>query len=145
MRRERGDATYPGLLWISLLILVSRRIFVVLVDNQNDKFSVAVSFFLSSRRRHTRCGRDWRSDVCSSDLRSIPAALSACDSGTRYTNRDMYASAEECQRDWGRPEYCEPGYRSGPGGSSRVWYGPGYRSEERRVGKDGRSRWWPYH
>src|SRR3989442_3077281 len=27
------------------------------------------SFFFSSRRRHTRCGRDWSSDVCSSDLR----------------------------------------------------------------------------
>src|SRR5215813_14426204 len=26
-------------------------------------------FFFSSRRRHTRCGRDWSSDVCSSDLR----------------------------------------------------------------------------
>src|SRR5690554_7485814 len=26
-------------------------------------------FFFSSRRRHTRCGRDWGSDVCSSDLR----------------------------------------------------------------------------
>src|SRR5207245_212428 len=25
--------------------------------------------FLSSRRRHTRCYRDWSSDVCSSDLR----------------------------------------------------------------------------
>src|SRR5207245_6549594 len=29
----------------------------------------AVSFF-SSRRRHTRCYRDWSSDVCSSDLAS---------------------------------------------------------------------------
>src|SRR6266550_154264 len=28
-------------------------------------------FFFSSRRRHTRCSRDWSSDVCSSDL---PAA-----------------------------------------------------------------------
>src|SRR5215813_15543192 len=27
-----------------------------------------VRFFFSSRRRHTRCGRDWSSDVCSSDL-----------------------------------------------------------------------------
>src|SRR6266498_4726623 len=27
-----------------------------------------VFFFFSSRRRHTRCGRDWSSDVCSSDL-----------------------------------------------------------------------------
>src|SRR5436305_815639 len=25
-------------------------------------------YFFSSRRRHTRCGRDWSSDVCSSDL-----------------------------------------------------------------------------
>src|SRR2546429_3034881 len=27
-----------------------------------------LSFFFSSRRRHTRCSRDWSSDVCSSDL-----------------------------------------------------------------------------
>src|SRR5256884_6468878 len=31
-------------------------------------------FFFSSRRRHTRCSRDWSSDVCSSDL-SAPYAL----------------------------------------------------------------------
>src|SRR2546422_1040726 len=30
--------------------------------------SVVRSFFFSSRRRHTRCSRDWSSDVCSSDL-----------------------------------------------------------------------------
>src|SRR2546422_9437366 len=29
-----------------------------------------VFFFFSSRRRHTRCSRDWSSDVCSSDLMS---------------------------------------------------------------------------
>src|SRR5207245_8188548 len=29
---------------------------------------VVVDFFFSSRRRHTRCYRDWSSDVCSSDL-----------------------------------------------------------------------------
>src|SRR2546422_3318398 len=28
----------------------------------------SVFFFFSSRRRHTRCSRDWSSDVCSSDL-----------------------------------------------------------------------------
>src|SRR5207245_3484027 len=27
-----------------------------------------LSFFFSSRRLHTRCYRDWSSDVCSSDL-----------------------------------------------------------------------------
>src|SRR2546422_8926156 len=29
---------------------------------------IADLFFFSSRRRHTRCSRDWSSDVCSSDL-----------------------------------------------------------------------------
>src|SRR6266436_7337515 len=28
----------------------------------------SLCFFFSSRRRHTRCSRDWSSDVCSSDL-----------------------------------------------------------------------------
>src|SRR2546422_20417 len=28
-------------------------------------------FFFSSRRRHTRCSRDWSSDVCSSDLHLV--------------------------------------------------------------------------
>src|SRR5207249_8581446 len=32
-------------------------------------------FFFSSRRRHTRSKRDWSSDVCSSDLPVLPAAL----------------------------------------------------------------------
>src|SRR2546422_10539583 len=36
-------------------------------------------FFFSSRRRHTRCSRDWSSDVCSSDLVNY---LQAENSGT---------------------------------------------------------------
>src|SRR2546429_8676137 len=31
-------------------------------------YSFCCVFFFSSRRRHTRCSRDWSSDVCSSDL-----------------------------------------------------------------------------
>src|SRR5438128_12523825 len=38
---------------------------------------VLVSFFFSSRRRHTRCYRDWSSDVCSSDLNNTPKVLAA--------------------------------------------------------------------
>src|SRR5207245_4362877 len=34
----------------------------------------SVFFFFSSRRRHTRCYRDWSSDVCSSDLSGAEAA-----------------------------------------------------------------------
>src|SRR5690554_7645919 len=34
-------------------------------------------FFFSSRRRHTRCGRDWSSDVCSSDLKPVELIIMA--------------------------------------------------------------------
>src|SRR6476620_1269121 len=34
----------------------------------------AFLFFFSSRRRHTRYGRDWSSDVCSSDLETLRIA-----------------------------------------------------------------------
>src|SRR5690606_40085619 len=36
---------------------------------------VFVVFFFSSRRRHTRFSRDWSSDVCSSDLLEIVELL----------------------------------------------------------------------
>src|SRR5437870_13658374 len=35
---------------------------------------MTLSFFFSSRRRHTRWPRDWSSDVCSSDLKAREAA-----------------------------------------------------------------------
>src|SRR2546429_5636564 len=36
------------------------------------------SFFFSSRRRHTRCSRDWSSDVCSSDLARAGSGRKNC-------------------------------------------------------------------
>src|SRR6266542_1767200 len=36
-----------------------------------------IFFFFSSRRRHTRCYRDWSSDVCSSDLASHTLSFDA--------------------------------------------------------------------
>src|SRR5256884_1268186 len=36
--------------------------------NVSKLFTCDCFFFFSSRRRHTRCSRDWSSDVCSSDL-----------------------------------------------------------------------------
>src|SRR5205809_3480255 len=82
-------------------------------------------FFFSSRRRHTRCSRDWSSDVCSSDLLDL------------NTNKE------------------DPFFVCQPYGVPRV--GPPakivqtadevifLRSEERRVGKECRSRWSPDH
>src|SRR2546429_7350381 len=37
-----------------------------------------LSFFFSSRRRHTRCSRDWSSDVCSSDLQAPSSTFLPC-------------------------------------------------------------------
>src|SRR2546429_6765006 len=41
-----------------------------------------VFFFFSSRRRHTRCSRDWSSDVCSSDLYCRRWGVPLIDGGT---------------------------------------------------------------
>src|SRR2546429_6344927 len=38
-------------------------------------------FFFSSRRRHTRCSRDWSSDVCSSDLCGLLGPNACCIAG----------------------------------------------------------------
>src|SRR5690348_18444417 len=89
-------------------------------------FVVVYVFFFSSRRRHTRWTGDWSSDVCSSDLR---AARSTGLEGVRHLQGS------------GRGE---------PGAGQGVQGGQGHagldgRSEERRVGKECRSRWSPYH
>src|SRR5690349_22714256 len=78
-------------------------------------------FFFSSRRRHTRSLRDWSSDVCSSDLVSYFTADAA----------GMNPLYEDGDHDgWVR---------------SLFFYDKASRSEERRVGKECRSRWSPYH
>src|SRR5256884_4752623 len=50
---------------------------------------LSISFFFSSRRRHTRCSRDWSSDVCSSDLPSS-ALLEVLDPAQNNSFRDNY-------------------------------------------------------
>src|SRR5258707_2867766 len=103
----------------------------VIVDN---------SFFFSSRRRHTRYWRDWSSDVCSSDLfieadvldeRVVHVAIArvrvhvAHGCGDRVDHRAQLAFLV---LDLGLRELDLVD-----------------RSEERRVGKECRSRWSPYH
>src|SRR5256884_320679 len=46
---------------------VSAEVDLVHQQTQNQRYGSSL-FFFSSRRRHTRCSRDWSSDVCSSDL-----------------------------------------------------------------------------
>src|SRR3989449_7170204 len=44
-------------------------------------------FFFSSRRRHTRCSRDWSSDVCSSDLDLTAERARAVGASARHPAR----------------------------------------------------------
>src|SRR6478752_7163166 len=58
----------------------------------------ASTFFFSSRRRHTRCSRDWSSGVCSSDLNCSVAELEAVvhpEGGTPLTLRTAQLRSEE--------------------------------------------------
>src|SRR2546430_3991385 len=94
-------------------------------------------FFFSSRRRHTRFDCDWSSDVCSSDLDgSISGAASGKQLSTAFKLK---------QGDVGPPLNLGQNwfvYRV----AEKVEADPAnFRSEERRVGKECRSRWSPYH
>src|SRR5215813_13285064 len=84
----------------------------------DDQGTIVFVFFFSSRRRHTRCGRDWSSDVCSSDLVCAPFNTT-------------------CPKPV--PLVCTAGTTCCPFKRALK------RSEERRVGKECRSRWSPYH
>src|SRR2546422_10869470 len=54
-------------------------------------------FFFSSRRRHTRCSRDWSSDVCSSDLyqekRMYEEAITELQTALNVTGRHDFSVA----------------------------------------------------
>src|SRR3712207_7066582 len=99
---------------------------------------ISVLFFFSSRRRHTRYWRDWSSDVCSSDLpvpRPPPPGRTGAARPGRVPNSAGGRGTEVAGVTHGqrlasvRAEVLDPLVRS----------------EERRVGKERRSRWSPYH
>src|SRR5437762_11857935 len=84
-------------------------------------------FFFSSRRRHTRYIGDWSSDVCSSDLTIVALLLRHV--GTRRGERVLLDGAGRLA-----------GVVTTPATFRAMM-----RSEERRVGKECRSRWSPEH
>src|SRR5256886_10329986 len=108
-----------------------------ITKNYNHRVSEESLFFFSSRRRHTRFDCDWSSDVCSSDLgsarrlqergvRDVPGAA------RQHPGRDR---GDDVPRPPGAP-------RATP---AALLPDARRRSEERRVGKECRSRWSPYH
>src|SRR5690606_39291239 len=97
-----------------------------------------ICFFFSSRRRHTRFSRDWSSDVCSSDLIRqrkskgllhiiVLSQISSCIEGIRTINRFRRIFNQR---------FLPQLY---------FIFRQHMKSEERRVGKECRSRWSPSH
>src|SRR3712207_6993847 len=94
-------------------------------------------FFFSSRRRHTRYWRDWSSDVCSSDLELAQGDTWSVEAAGDEPDVDSAADSLRVSAE---------GLPFGQGSHSwRVVLPSQARSEERRVGKECRSRWSPYH
>src|SRR3989442_3982429 len=97
-------------------------------------------FFFPSRRRHGRCGRDWSSDVCSSDLLPEEGIHTRVVEGR---DRSVTSTTLVWIPSSGRGVPLSPLWVGGACGW--VPSTPLGRSEERRVGKECRSRWSPYH
>src|SRR2546427_6520406 len=98
-----------------------------------------VFFFFSSRRRHTRFDCDWSSDVCSSDLVVIMArspVIQATDVAP------LVRQSGEIRPPEVPSAFDYASLRDARAAFEREYIG---RSEERRVGKECRSRWSPYH
>src|SRR5690606_40267395 len=92
-------------------------------------------FFFSSRRRHTRFSRDWSSDVCSSDLTCVKYRLPI--KIFVLKNNTLGMIRWEQMMFMGNPEY---GTELQNVDFAKVADAFGLRrSEERRVGKEGRS------
>src|SRR3989475_10264550 len=106
-------------------------------------------FFFSSRRRHTRFDCDWSSDVCSSDLLvddyvvvdtdAVCAAIKDIFVDTRSIVEPSGALAVAAIK-----QYVAKHKTKGETYAA-ILCGANMRSEERRVGKECRSRWSPYH
>src|SRR5690606_40381007 len=100
-------------------------------------------FFFSSRRRHTRFSRDWSSDVCSSDLAVVAEALRHGERLVAVADAHLGAGAPVTGQVPASPVGPHP--IVGPGTGPHPVVGPGTgRSEERRVGKEGRCRGRPH-
>src|SRR3712207_7110139 len=102
---------------------------------------VVCEFFFSSRRRHTRYWRDWSSDVCSSDLDE--AAVVRVEDDFLVGRGVVRGPLTQVSfpREVGAHRVQQLLF---------VFYHQYFherkdRSEERRVGKECRSRWSPYH
>src|SRR5256885_5104560 len=98
-----------------------------------------LDFFFSSRRRHTRLQGDWSSDVCSSDLANQAVGIV----GVGIALEEVFGEAFDLVHvALFAARHLEVDFGELDGGIDLLGR---IRSEERRVGKECRSRWSPYH
>src|SRR3712207_8172616 len=96
-------------------------------------------FFFTSKRRHAIYWRDWSSDVCSSDLSRVRQ---------RGDDVAIWAARGDSLRAGSTLDLLGQALRSAlgiTGAEPLAARREKIRSEERRVGKECRSRWSPYH
>src|SRR2546429_6014121 len=121
-------------------LLMNQYFMSIYGESRSSECSSQSVFLFSSRRRHTRCSRDWSSDVCSSDLIECDRVLirtvklGEIDESTAADRRaHLNAAAAHWHLCRLSLDIVDRARRPFP------------RSEERRVGKECRSRWSPYH
>src|SRR2546430_11958403 len=95
--------------------------------------------FFSSRRRHTRFDCDWSSDVCSSDLETLRRLV---EMGGDFVQRRKFVL--DAAAGMAVDAVLEI-LKAAADTSQRTISHSLVRSEERRVGEEGRSRWAPDH
>src|SRR5207249_9496610 len=100
-------------------------------------------FIFSSRRRHTRSKRDWSSDVCSSDL--IDIGLGAEIDGGFTLCRELRARSAALPIIFLTARDSDFDIVAGLRLGADDYLTKDVRSEERRVGKECRTREWPAH
>src|SRR5690625_5315602 len=98
--------------------------------------SFYVSFFFSSRRRHTRSPRDWSSDVCSSDLH-LHAVITLPTDDSDYSLRwRLIKTVFSRNLPQGEQISTSRASKNERGIWQRRYWEHRIRSEERRVGKE---------
>src|SRR2546430_3859163 len=113
-----------------LLSLSSRR-------SRRTRYLTCIVFF-SSRRRHTRFDCDWSSDVCSSDL--LPD--DEIKLRPQKVEKQFHLNSFDYSQYNAGIAFFPPTHRKRDHTARKTGE---CRSEERRVGKECRSRWSPYH
>src|SRR5690606_40138990 len=98
--------------------------------------------FFSSRRRHTRFSRDWSSDVCSSDLILLNERYTESASALEDAEIALIPKENFFELMFNKPAIATKFIKLLSGDiKEKEEQMLGFRSEERRVGKECRSRW----